>query len=651
MADNTEKSSTSKGSGEWTSALYSTAGIVILLALTIGVNLITGNSPIRVDMTEDKIFTLSEGSRNILKSLDTPVTIRFYATKNQDNMPPILRSYARRIEDVLSEYDKIGGKNIKIEKYDPEPLSDAEDKAKLDGIEPQNIDLFDQIYFGMSVRMLDKTTSIPALSLERESLLEYDISRMITQVANPKKAKIGLISGLPVLGGAMNPMMMQMGQQPQRPWIVFNQIRELFELEDLTTTVEEIPEDIDVLLVIHPKNLTDGTIYAIDQYLMGGGKLIVMADPAAIRDQSAANAQNQMQAMMQNGSNLDKLFSTWGLKFSTQVVADRRYAAQIGNRQQPQEHPGVLQLDKTAVVGEDTLTAQIDQLVMVFAGAFTGEPVEGLKKQDLIASSTDQSQLVESFMAQMGPANIVNEFKADDKKYALVTKLTGKFPTSFPDGKPSAEETSEDEGSSTPDENAADNGSAHLSESTGNPSVILVGDVDFIHDQFAYSVMNFLGQVIAQPQNGNSNLFLSMVEQMGGDENLIAIRGRGSLSRPFTKFKELRLEAEKKVQARRDEIEKDLEEAQSKINSLQELKQDGQQRLVLSPEQQKTLQEFREKEVKARQDLKEIQKELNKDINAVQRNWQIVQIVLVPFIVALLGVVTAIYKRNRTAAK
>lgn len=646
MADKKENSSTSKESGEWTSVFYSTAGIIILLALTIGINLITGNSPIRVDMTEDKIFTLSEGSRNILKNLDTPVTIRFYATKNQDNMPPILRSYARRIEDVLSEYDKIGGKNIKVEKYDPEPLSDAEDKAKLDGIEPQNIDLFDQIYFGMSVRMLDKTASIPALSLERESLLEYDISRMITQVANPKKAKIGLISGLPVLGGAANPMMMQMGQQPQRPWIVFNQLRELFELEDLTTSVNEVPDDIDVLLILHPKNLADNTLYAIDQYLMGGGKMIVMTDPAAIRDQSAANAQNQMQAMMQNGSNLDKLFSTWGIKFSNQVVADRRYAAQIGgNRQQPQEHPGVLQLDKTAVVGEDTLTAQIDQLVMVFAGAFTGDPVEGLKKQDLIASSKEQSQLVESFMAQMGPANIVNDFKADDQKYTLVTKLTGTFPTSFPDGKPSSEEDDSEEKETT------ETDPTHLTESSGSPSVILVGDVDFIFDQFAYSVMNFLGQVIAQPQNGNSNLFLSMVEQMGGDENLIAIRGRGSLSRPFTKFKELRLAAEKKVQARRDEIEKDLEEAQAKINSLQELKQEGQQRLVLSTEQKATLKEFREKEVKARQDLKEIQKELNKDINAVQRNWQIVQIVLVPFIVALLGVATAIYKRKRTAAK
>lgn len=650
MAENNNASTSSgKTSSEWTSWFYSTAGIIILFALIIGINLITGNSSLRVDMTEDKLFTLSEGSRKIVEKLDTPVTIRFYATKDQDNMPPILRSFARRVEDLLSEYDKVGGKNVKIEKYDPEPLSDAEDMAKLDGIQAQNIDLFDQIYLGISVRMLDKTASIPMLSLEREKMLEYDISRMITQVTNPEKSKIGVITGLPVLGSEPNPMMMQQGMRPQQPWIVFNQLRQLYDVVDLTVTVEAVPENIDVLLVLHPKNLSDQTTYAIDQYLMRGGKMIIMTDPAGIVDQSAA-AQNQMQALMQNGSNLEKLYSAWGINFSSQVVADRRYATQIQGRSgQPEEQPGVLQLDNTAVQADDVLTAQLDQLVMLFAGGFTGTPVEGLKKLDLLSSSKEDSQLVESFMIQMSGQNIIQDFEADENAYPLVSRLSGTFPSAFPDGKPDAGAEAGNEESEDNAEETAD--SSHLAQSNDKASVILVGDVDFIYDQFAYQVMNMLGQTIARPQNGNAALFLSMVEQMAGDENLIEVRGRSTLTRPFTKFKELRLEAEKKVEEERARIQQELETAQGEINRLQSLKGDGAQNLALSPEQSKTLQEFVEKEVAARQKLKEIQKQLNKDIDAVRRNWQVTQIVLVPLGVALLGFVTAVFKRSRTAAK
>lgn len=647
MSEENKKPTQSSSSSEWTTWFYSTAGIVILFALVVGINLISSSTSVRVDLTEDKIFTLSQGTRNILKELDTPVTIRFFATKDQDNMPPVFRSYAQRIEDLLSEYDKVGGKNIKIEKYDPEPLSDAEDIAKLDGIQSQQVDLFDRIYLGLSVKMLDQVASIPFLAMEREKLLEYDISRMITQVTTPEKAKIGVISSLPLFGSPMNPMMMQQGQRPQQPWIVINQLRNTFEVTDLTVNVESVPEDIEVLIVVHPKNLSNDTMYAIDQYLMKGGKLMVMTDPAAITDTSAA-AQNQMQALMQNGSNLEKLYSAWGITFTGQVVADRRYATQVAGRDgRPEEQPGVLQLDKSALSDGDVLTTQVDNLVFVFAGAFTGEPTEGIKRQDLVTSS-EESQLVEAFMVQMSGKNVMDDFKADDKKYALVSRLTGTFPSAFPDGKPKAEEATPEGGANPETGNNADNAN-HLTTSTGTPSVLLVGDVDFVYDQFSFRVMNFLGQAIAQPSNGNAGLFFSMAEQLSGDENLIEVRGRATLSRPFTKFKELRLEAEKKVEEQRKGVQQALDDARQKIQELQGQNQGNS--LALSPEQSAALKEFRQKEFEANKELKEIQKQLNKDIDEVRRNWQITQIVLVPFFVAFLGVVTAIYKRYRTAAK
>lgn len=647
MAQQSNKPSNGKGSGEWTAGLYSGAGILILLAITIGINMIAGGSAVRKDFTEDRIFTLSEGSRNILKKLDTQVTLRFFATKDQDNMPPVFRSFARRIEDMLSEYDKVGGKFVKLEYLDPEPLSDAEDMARLHGIEAQNIDLNDRIYLGLSVQMLDKISSIPFLALNRENMLEYDISRMISEVTTTTKSKIGLISSLPIMGEPMNPMMMQMGQRGSEKWVVMQQIEQLFEVEDLTTSVESIPEDVDLLLVVHPKDLQDTTLYALDQYIMNGGKMIVMVDPAAVVDQSGANPQNPMQAAMQNNSNLQKLFSAWGIEFTSQVVADLRYQTRISSRNpQGEENPAVLTLDREALDQADILTSELDNLTLLFSGAFTGEPVEGLKKSDIINSST-QNKLVEGFMAQMGGESISKDFVSDDKKYALASRLSGVFPTAFPDGKPAG---SPDDGTDGTDSDAGGS-DKHLAKSTGSPTVLLVGDVDFIFDRFAFQTFNFFNQRIAQPMNGNSSLFLSMIEQLAGDENLIAIRGRATLSRPFTKFKELRLAAQQKVKAEQEQLEAELEKAQTEINKLQSLKKEGSQALVVSPEQKKAIEEFKKKEFETSQKLKEIQKQLNRDSEAVQRFWQIVQIVLVPLAVALLGLVTAFVKRVKTAAK
>lgn len=639
----TENAGASKsgGMGESTAWIFSGVGIVILLVITIGINMIASSSSLRKDFTEDKIFTLSQGTRNILKKLDTPVTIRFFATKDQENMPPVFRSFARRIEDMLSEYEKVGGKFVKVEKYDPEPLSDAEDLAKLDGIEPQSVDMFDQIYLGLSVRMLDETASIPFLALNRENLLEYDITRMISQVTTPKKARIGIISSLPVFGNQANPMMMQMGQRNTPPWIAINQLKQIFEVSDLTTTVTRIPEGTDVLVVMHPKDLGEETLYAIDQYVMGGGKLIVMVDPAANVDQSAT-AQNQMQALMQNGSNFEKLFSAWGITFSSQVVADRRYATEIRGRSgQPEERPGILSLEKAAFATGDILTSDLDSMLLIWSGEFSGTPVEGIKMTNLIESS-GENQMAEAFMIQMSAENILKDFNSDTKKHVLSARLEGTFPSAFPDGKPASS------GEEAPPESAE---VAHLSKSTGKPSVLLVGDVDFIFDQYAFRVMNFFGQQVAQPQNGNSGFFLSMVEQMSGDENLIAIRGRATLTRPFTKFKELRLEAENRVKDEQKNLQSELEKAQEEINRLQSLKQEGTQKLTLSPEQTKLLQEFRTKEFDMKKQLKEIQKKLDRDTEAVQRNWQVVQIVLVPLLVTLLGAMIAVMKRVKTAAR
>jgi ABC-type uncharacterized transport system involved in gliding motility auxiliary subunit len=627
--------------------LYSSAGIVVMLALIVAVNVITGVKPLRLDLTQEKAYTLSDGTRAVLKKLDTPVRIRFYCTQSETATPETvyLKSYARQVEDLLQEYKQVAGKNLVIEKYDPQPDSDAEDSARLDGLEAQPLPGEDRFYLGLAISLADQSVALPFLDPSRERQLEYDITRAIARVFTPEKPVVGVMSALPVFGETGNPMMAQMGQQGGTPaWTLIEQLKQDYDVRHVEMTADKIDEDVKVLLVIHPKDITDQAQYAIDQFVLRGGKLIAFLDPQSVL---SSRQQNPMSGEMTGASSsLDKLLKAWGLQFDTgKVVADLNFKMQLGGRDgQPTEAPAFLALTSEGMNTNDVVTSSLDNVWLPLCGAFTGEPAAGLKETVLL-HSTKESELVDGMMASMSGASILSGFKPSGVNYKLAVRLTGKFKTAFPEGKPG-----DKAGSETTNQvaKASDNS---LKESKAENSVVLFGDSDMLADDFSLrKTEGPFGAMVSQ-MNANLDLAQNVVEQMAGDSSLIGVRSRATLSRPFTRIKQMEAEAEAQGQAKIDELQQSLQETQQRLGELQQQKQDKDQRFILSPEQKAELENFRKKQAEVSKELKQAQKGLRKEVVSLETKLTWLNILAMPLGVTAAGIGIAMIKRKKTSAK
>jgi ABC-type uncharacterized transport system involved in gliding motility auxiliary subunit len=630
--------------------LYSAVGVLAVFIGLIALNFVLSFVKVRLDLTEEKAYTLSEGTRQILARLDTPVTIRFYYSASDPMMPVPLKTYAQRVEDLLREYRQISGGKLRLEKYDPQPDSDAEDSAKLDGIEGQMIQTGDEVYLGVSVSCLDQKVAIPFLSPERERLLEYDLTRAISGVTKTTKPVLGLMAGLPMTGSPMTFMMMQQGRQGSPPWFIVSELKRDFTVREVPLTAEKIDDDIELLLVVHPKNLSERTQFALDQFVLRGGKLVAFLDPRSTVD--SRNMGGPMGGFGQaSSSTLGKLLDTWGVQFDTsKCVADLEYTTLLrGPQGRPQPSPVVLSLTANAVDRDDVVTAQVDSLLLWCAGAFTGTPAEGLKQTVLLKSSPN-SQLVDSFTAEMSGEQIQREFKPSGREYPLAVRLTGKFKTAFPDGQPKAAPDAAADAADAAEKKPEEAPAEALKESKTDGAVILVGDADLLYDQFAVQIQEFFGQQIVIPRNANLTLAQSMVEQLAGDSALIAVRSRASLTRPFTLVKKIQAQAEENYRAKIKSLEESLQETQRRLSELQHNKEKG-QRFILSPEQQAELENFRKKEAEVKRELKELRKNLRRDIDALENRLKWVNIAGMPILVTLSGIGLAMIKRKRTAAQ
>jgi ABC-type uncharacterized transport system involved in gliding motility auxiliary subunit len=622
--------------------LYSTAGVAVMFVVLIAVYILTSAAKERIDLTAEKAFTLSPGTRKILGKIDSRVTVRFYCTQSGTEMPPSLRTYAQHVEDLLGEYQNASHGKIVIKKFDPEPDSDAEDSARLDGVEGQATSAFggDKVYLGLAISMLDQKETIPWLAPEREKLLEYDISRAIARVINPTPAVVGVMSALPIFGSEANPMMQQMGQQGgSEPWTFISELKKDFTIREIPMTATKIDDDIHVLMVVHPRDITDQTQYAIDQFVLRGGKLLAFLDPHAYFDQKH-DQMAQVLGESSGQSSLDKLLKAWGLSMDVnKVVADMTFAGH--NPQNGAVMPTVLMVNKDGVDNNDVVTSQIDNLVMPFVGAFVGSPSSGLKETVLIHSSPE-SELVEGVTASIGAENIVKDFHPSNVNYDLAVQLTGKFKTAFPDGQPKAEK----------DEKADDQSKApQLKESKEDGVVVLVSDSDLLNDQVCVQVQNFMGYRLVRPMNGNLNLVESFVEELSGDNDLISLRSRASLNHPFTRLNAMEATAGREWEDKVKELEAKKQETESKISQLQASKSGAEQQFILSPEQQKELEDYQTAVASVNKDLKATRKRLRQDTDSLELWTKIINIGAVPVLVALTGIVLAVVKRKRTAAK
>lgn len=639
--------------------LYSMGGVAAMAVILVAVNVLAGAFKERIDLTKERAFTLSPGTRAILSKLDTSIKIRFYCTQADPSAETLfLRTYAKHVEDLLAEYKQAAKGKLTIEKYDPQPDSDSEDSARLDGVEGQMLRNGEKFYLGLAVVQLDEKQAIPFLDPSRERLLEYDLSRAITRVGTSDKPVVGIMSPLPVFGMPANPMMARMGQQGQQgqqPWVIVNELKNDFNVQNVAMVTDKIDNNIKVLVVIHPREITDKAQFAIDQFIMRGGKLIAFLDPLPMMD---TREQNEMLGSMPNtGSSLDKLLKAWGLSFDTaKVVADMNFKMQLGGRNgQPQDAPAVMAVTSEGLNNEDILTSQIDNVWLPYAGAFVGTPVAGLKETVLLKSTKD-SQLVDGFMAHLSGENVMKEFKPSGTQYALAVRLTGRFKTAFPNGAPEDKKENDkqdaDKDKKDPDKKADEKKpDDSLKETTQDNTVILVGDADMLFDRVALQPVQTLFGTAYSPANGNLSFAQNAIEQLTGDSNLIGVRSRATVARPFTRVKAMEAAANEKFQSEIKQLEDNASESQRKINELQQQKKDKDQRFILSPEQSAELANLRKQEVETRKHLKQVQKDLRKEVVSLQTKVKWINIMAVPFAVMASGIVIAFVKRRKTSAK
>jgi ABC-type uncharacterized transport system involved in gliding motility auxiliary subunit len=612
--------------------LYSAGGLLAAFVVIVLVNLVLGAPRARVDLTQGRLYTLSEGTRSVLAKLEAPVKIRLYFSQGAE-VPLPIKAYGRRIEDMLAEFSQAGRGKVRVEKLDPEPDSEAEDSAALEGVEAQVAGSGDKFYLGASVSYAERKIALPALALDREPLLEYDLTRAIARATATAKPVVGVMSALPVFGMPPSPMT---GGQPMEPQVFIGELRRDYTVKRVSLDAERIDDDIKVLVVIHPRGIGDKAQYALDQFVLRGGKLIAFLDPNAYFDQMGA------MGGMGGGtpSSLDKLLKAWGLAFdSGKVVLDMRYVTGAG----PRTLPTLLSLNDSAFAPNDIATARLGSLLMPFAGVFTGKPVEGLAETVLMKTSS-YSQLVDSFAATAQGEAAVRGFQPSGIEYPLALRLTGKFKTAFPGGRP------EDKGKAGPPKAVETKADAQqLKQSLADNAVVLVGDSDFINDGAAVQIQEIFGQRIVIPRNGNIAFAQALVDQFAGDPDLIKLRSRASAARPFIRIRDMEARAQQAYLGKIKELESNLGQTQERLNALQKGRGPG-AGAILSAEQQSELENFRRKAAETRLALKEVRRELRAESEALQFWTKVVNIALMPLLVAIAGIAFGVVRRRRTPA-
>jgi ABC-type uncharacterized transport system involved in gliding motility auxiliary subunit len=619
---------------------YSAGGVIALLALLIAVNFIVSAFNARVDLTEGDVYTLSPGTKAILSKLEAPVRIRFYYTQGSNAVPVGLKTFAQRVEDLLAEYRRAGNGKVIIDRFNPEPDSDAEDSAALDNVEGQMTNTGEKFYLGLSVSFLDQKASIPVLSPDRERLLEYDITRAIAQVAATKKAVIGVMAGLPVLGRPLNPMTKQ---QPTEPWVLGSELKRNFDVRQIAVDSKKIDDDIQVLLVIHPRNITEEGEYAIDQFVLRGGKLIAFVDPYAYFDQQP-DLQNPFGGSQAGQSSLYTLFKAWGMEPTlNQVVADLTFASGAG----PRLLPTLLSLNQEALNQDDVVMSQVGTLLLPFAGVFKGKPAEGLT-QTVLAHTSRNSMLVDLIIATLSGEPSTRGFQPSGEEYPLALRLSGKFKSAFPNGPPPPMFAPRDQKKDEPKKDVAP--PKHLREGAGENQVVLVADVDMLSDGAAVEVQEIFGQKLVVPRNGNLSFAQGLIEQFSGDQNLMGLRSRASFTRPLTVIQQMQGEAQQQYLGKIKELEDSLNQTQENLQNLQRGKGVTSSTTILTPEQQAEIDNFRKKSVETRAELKEVRKNLRVDTDRLEIWTKVVNIGLVPLLIAIAGLALALAKRRRAAS-
>jgi ABC-type uncharacterized transport system involved in gliding motility auxiliary subunit len=611
--------------------------LVCIGLMLIAVNIIAGRFlTARLDLTGERLYTLSRGTRQTLARIDEPITLRLYYSARLGDSVPSYGVYAQRVRELLDEYVAASKGKLRLEIYNPQAFSDVEDRAVAFGLQAVPLDAQgEQVFFGLAgTNSTDDQQIVAFFAPDRERLLEYDLTRLVHNLAVPKRTTVGLVSSLPLEGD----MTAAMRGRAVRPLAIIDQLRQLDRVETIGADFDAVPPDIDVLMLVHPQNLPDKTLFAIDQFVLKGGKALVFVDPY-----SELQAGERTRPGAPADSDLEPLFKKWGLRLLPNTVAgDRRDAMRVavsgaGGRAQAIDYIAWVKLHGAEINHEDVITADLKQLAMGSAGIL--EPVDGAttKLEPLVTTSFDSTKIPVDKVAPLPDvAGLLTGFKSDNTRYTLAARISGTVETAFPDGPPKPAPAT-----AKPDEPPKPADAApppdFLRQSVQPINVVVVADTDMLDDRFWTDTRDFFGRRVIVPFANNADFVANAIEVLAGGEDLVDLRSRGSSARPFTVVEEIQRAAEERYAAEQRALQDKLKQTQQKLREL--TGNDPANPAALSPEQARTIDEFRAEMVTTRQQLRAVQAALRQDIEWLKAILEFCDIALVPILVAVAAIV------------
>jgi ABC-type uncharacterized transport system involved in gliding motility auxiliary subunit len=618
-------------------------GLALGAVILLSVNMIAsvGLRNVKTDLTADRLFTISDGTREVLAGIDEPITARLYFSRRLAELAPEQSRYFHRVKALFEQYRDLSGGKLQLTILDPEPFSDAEDRAVAAGLRGVRLNAEGEVgYFGLvATNSTDAIETIPFFTPDREAFLEYDATKLVANLANPRKRVVGLMSGLPLDGGQSET---PMGNRPQRPWMIMSQIRDLFEVRDVAQTVTSIPAGIDVLMVVQPSGLTEEAAYAIDQFALKGGKVLVFIDPVTEMNQLA-----MLKSPGEGRRRLAKVLEAWGVEFDpTKVAADIRHArrVQFGRDQDSvTEFVAWLGLDERNINKDDVLAAGINVLNLASSGFLDRADGATANVQPILQTSTDAAMVgAEKMGMGADPLGLLRSYQPGGKALDLAVRINGEAKTAFPSGKPAAEPDKKEAGQKETEASGGAGPAPGKPETqpdtgfvaSGTVNAIIVADADMLADQFWVSRQDLAGQEAIVPTSHNAAFVLSALENLAGSNALIALRARGVNERPFTWVSELRRNAEQKFREKEQALEARLKSAQDELARLQSSGASG---IVLSAKEREAVEKFRAEMLDTRRELREVKRALSADIDSLDGWLKFTNIALVPLVIAMGG--------------
>ena len=625
----------------WRRTGFGVGGLIALTVLFLGVVMLSnvGLRGLRLDLTQNRLYTLSPGTQQVLTDLKEPVNLYFYFSREAAaKQAPLVMPYATRVREFLEEVAARAGGKIHLRIVDPQPFSDEEDRAGEFGLQSLQAGGGDALYFGLAgTNSTDGRSAIPSFQADREEFLEYDVAKLINDLGTQKKPVVGLMSSLG-LQGQFNPMTGQMGET----WPIVTQLQDLFTVRTLTSDVDHIDKDVDVLMLVHPKHLQPKTLYAIDQFAMRGGRILLFVDPNSGADTAGQDPSNPLGgAMADHSSDLKPLLQAWGVDYdSTKVIGDLERGLEVRTSMQapPIRHIGILGLSRGDMDQKDVVSASLEKVNLATSGFLTAHAGAKTRFQPLLQSSASAAPIpAQRFTALTDPSTLRDGFKPTGILYALAARVSGPLESAFPQGAPADQKA------------AAGPPVAHLAKSTLPANIVIIADTDLLMDYMWVQTRELFGQRVAQAFANNGDLVANILDNLSGSNALISVRGRASFSRPFERVEALKRQADDRLRGKALELQAELQQTEVKLTELQSKRSD-QSSLALSPEQEAELKSFVAEKARVRKQLRETQRGLDVDINRLNTRLKILNIAVAPLLVAVAGVIILSLRRRRRTA-